>query len=51
MKVCYILPHFYPHVGGGEQAFLDLIEELVKQNIRSKSCYKQFWWDRGLSKI
>ena len=33
MKVCYILPHFYPHVGGGEQAFLDLIEELVKKNI------------------
>lgn len=33
MKVCYILPHFYPHVGGGEQAFLDLIQELVKKGI------------------
>ena len=40
MKICYILPHFYPHVGGGEQAFLDLIEELVKQNVRSKGHYK-----------
>ncbi len=36
MKVCYILPHFYPHVGGGEQAFLDLIEELVKQNVEAR---------------
>ncbi len=31
MKICYVLPHFYPHVGGAEQAFLDLIEELVKK--------------------
>lgn len=34
MKVCYVLPHFYPHVGGAEQAFLDLITELVKKNIK-----------------
>lgn len=30
MKICYILPHFYPHVGGGEQAFFDLILNLKK---------------------
>lgn len=33
IKVCYVLPHFYPYVGGGEQAFLDLIEELIKKNV------------------
>ncbi|MBP3920871.1 MAG: glycosyltransferase family 4 protein [Bacilli bacterium] len=33
MKVCYVLPHFYPHVGGAEQAFMDLIKVLVKKNI------------------
>lgn len=33
MKVCYILPHFYPHIGGAEQAFLDLILELINKNI------------------
>ncbi len=33
MKVCYILPHFYPHVGGAEQAFMDLISVLVAKNI------------------
>lgn len=33
MKVCYVLPHFYPHVGGAEQAFMDLITELVSKKI------------------
>ena len=33
MNVCYVLPHFYPHVGGGEQAFLDLIQELIKKGV------------------
>lgn len=36
MKVCYILPHFYPYVGGGEQAFLDLIEALLKKKIEAR---------------
>ena len=30
MKICYVLPHFYPYVGGSEQAFLDLICEVIK---------------------
>lgn len=34
MKVCYILPHFYPHVGGAEQAFFDLISVLVNKNVK-----------------
>ena len=33
MKVCYILSHFYPYVGGAEQAFFDLMQVLVKKNI------------------
>lgn len=33
MKVCYVLPHFYPHVGGAEQAFLDVISALVSKKI------------------
>ncbi len=33
MKVCYVLSHFYPYVGGAEQAWLDLLQYLVKKNI------------------
>ncbi len=33
MKVCYILSHFYPYVGGAEQAFFDLMQVLVKKNV------------------
>ena len=33
MKVCCVIPHFYPHVGGGEQGALQLIEEMVKRNV------------------
>lgn len=32
MKLCVVIAHFYPHVGGGEQAELDLLEELVKRD-------------------
>ena len=28
MRICYVMPHFYPHIGGGEQAFLDTIINL-----------------------
>ena len=31
MKVCYVLSHFYPYVGGAEQAWLDLMQVLVKK--------------------
>ncbi len=31
MKLCVVIAHFYPHVGGGEQAELDLLEQLVKR--------------------
>ena len=31
MKILYVLPHFYPHVGGSEQAFMDIITELIKK--------------------
>lgn len=34
MKVCYVLPHFYPHVGGGEQGAMQLIQEMLKKNIQ-----------------
>lgn len=30
LKICYVMPHFYPHIGGGEQAFLDTIYNLKK---------------------
>jgi len=30
LKICYVMPHFYPHIGGGEQAFLDTIVNLKK---------------------
>jgi len=33
MKVCYILSHFYPYVGGAEQAWLDLMQVLIKKNV------------------
>lgn len=33
MKVCYVLSHFYPYVGGAEQAWLDLIQLLVEKNV------------------
>lgn len=33
MKICYVLPHFYPHVGGAEQAFMDMISVLVSKKI------------------
>ena len=28
LPICYVMPHFYPHIGGGEQAFLDTIYNL-----------------------
>ena len=31
VKICYILPHFYPHIGGGEQAFLNVIENMKNE--------------------
>lgn len=34
MKVCYVLPHFYPYVGGAEQAFMDLISVAVSKKIK-----------------
>lgn len=30
LKICYVIPHFYPHIGGVEQAFLDTIVNLKK---------------------
>ncbi len=33
MKVCYVLAHFYPHVGGGEKAMMDYILSMKKYNI------------------
>lgn len=26
MKICYVLPHFYPYVGGGERIFYDMVK-------------------------
>jgi len=31
MKVCIVLPHFYPYVGGGEKLFYDLAVGLVER--------------------
>lgn len=31
MKILYVLPHFYPHIGGSEQAFMDIISEIIKR--------------------
>lgn len=30
MKICYVLTHFYPFIGGGEQFFLDIMSEMIK---------------------
>ena len=40
MKVCYVLSHFYPYVGGAEQAFMDLILNLLDKgvNVRVVTC-------------
>ena len=34
MKVCYVLSHFYPYVGGAEQAFFDLMQVLVEKGVK-----------------
>lgn len=34
MKVCFVVPHFYPHIGGGEKAMLDYIIAMKKYNIQ-----------------
>ncbi len=26
MKICFVLPHFYPYVGGGERIFYDMVK-------------------------
>ena len=31
MKICYVLPHFYPYVGGGEQIFYDMVQGLLRR--------------------
>lgn len=31
MKIGFVLPHFYPYVGGGEKLFYDIAKELVKR--------------------
>lgn len=33
MKICYVLSHFYPYIGGAEQAFMDLILNLVSKGV------------------
>ena len=29
MRICLVLPHFYPYVGGGEKLFYDLAKGLI----------------------
>lgn len=31
MKICYVLSHFYPFIGGAEKFFLDIISRLVEE--------------------
>ena len=31
MKVCLIVPHFLPHIGGGEQLYYDIAKGLLKE--------------------
>lgn len=31
MKICLIVPHFLPHIGGGEQLFYDIAKGLLKE--------------------
>lgn len=33
MKLCVVIPHFYPHVGGAEQGLMNLVLEYVKKGI------------------
>lgn len=34
MKITWIVPHFPPHVGGGEKLYYDVCSELVKRGVR-----------------
>ena len=34
MKVCVVIPHFYPHVGGAEQGLMNLVLEYVKKGMK-----------------
>lgn len=36
MRIAFVLPHFYPYVGGGEKLFYDIAKEMVKRghNVR-----------------
>lgn len=31
MKICFVLPHFYPYVGGGERIFYDMVKGLLER--------------------
>ncbi len=31
MKICFVLPHFYPYVGGGERIFYDMAKGLAQR--------------------
>ncbi len=31
MKICFVLPHFYPYVGGGERIFYDMVQGLLQR--------------------
>ena len=34
LKVCFVLAHFYPHVGGAEKAMLDYILALKEKGVQ-----------------
>ena len=36
MKICYVLPHFYPHIGGGEKAMLDYILSIQDKYVEAR---------------
>src|SRR6266852_581195 len=36
MKICFVLEHFYPHIGGGETMFREYAARLVKAGCEVK---------------
>lgn len=47
MKLCVVIPHFYPHVGGAEQGLMNLALEYVKKGISVRVITAKDDFDKG----
>lgn len=50
MKLCVVIPHFYPHVGGAEQGLMDLVLEYVKKGVSVRVITSKDDFDRDYLK-